>query len=58
MKRPAHKTLLLRSLAALLLLPVLAVLGSIDALLTSVIADNITKDRHDSRRELIGQGLS
>ena len=35
----------------------LALLGSIDSLLTSVIADNITKDRHDSRRELIGQGI-
>lgn len=35
----------------------LALLGSIDSLLTSVIADNITKDRHDSQRELIGQGI-
>lgn len=35
----------------------LALLGSIDSLLTAVIADNITKDRHDSRRELIGQGI-
>jgi SulP family sulfate permease len=35
----------------------LAILGSIDSLLTSVIADNITKDRHDSKRELIGQGI-
>lgn len=35
----------------------LAVLGAIDSLLTSVIADNITKDRHDSKRELIGQGI-
>ncbi len=35
----------------------LALLGSIDSLLTSVIADNITKDRHDSRQELIGQGI-
>ncbi len=35
----------------------LALLGSIDSLLTSVIADNITKDQHDSRRELIGQGI-
>lgn len=35
----------------------LALLGSIDSLLTSVIADNITKDRHNSRRELIGQGI-
>ncbi|MEN1680725.1 MAG: SulP family inorganic anion transporter [Planctomycetota bacterium] len=35
----------------------LALLGSIDSLLTSVIADNLTKDQHDSRRELIGQGI-
>ena len=26
-------------------------------LLTAVIADNVTKDRHDSNRELIGQGI-
>ncbi|MEO0789084.1 MAG: SulP family inorganic anion transporter, partial [Bacteroidota bacterium] len=36
---------------------VLAVLGSIDSLLTSVIADNMTKTKHDSNRELIGQGI-
>jgi sulfate permease, SulP family len=36
---------------------VLAVLGSIDSLLTSVIADNMTKTRHNSNRELIGQGI-
>jgi SulP family sulfate permease len=36
---------------------VLAVLGSIDSLLTSVIADNITKTKHNSNRELIGQGI-
>ncbi len=36
---------------------VLAVLGSIDSLLTSVITDNITKTKHDSNRELIGQGI-
>lgn len=35
----------------------LALLGAIDSLLTSVIADNITKTQHDSRRELIGQGV-
>lgn len=35
----------------------LALLGSIDSLLTSVIADNLTKDQHDSKRELIGQGI-
>ncbi|MEM7272237.1 MAG: SulP family inorganic anion transporter [Actinomycetota bacterium] len=36
---------------------ILAVLGSIDSLLTSVIADNITRTKHDSNRELLGQGL-
>jgi SulP family sulfate permease len=36
---------------------VLAVLGSIDSLLTSVIADNITKTKHNSNRELVGQGI-
>lgn len=36
---------------------VLAVLGSIDSLLTSVVADNMTKTRHNSNRELIGQGI-
>jgi SulP family sulfate permease len=36
---------------------ILAMLGSIDSLLTSVIADNITKTKHDSNRELIGQGV-
>ena len=36
---------------------VLGVLGSIDSLLTSVIADNITKTKHNSNRELIGQGI-
>lgn len=35
----------------------LGVLGSIDSLLTSVVADVVTGDHHDSRRELIGQGL-
>jgi sulfate permease, SulP family len=35
----------------------LAALGAIDSLLTSVIADNITKTKHNSNRELIGQGL-
>jgi SulP family sulfate permease len=36
---------------------ILAVLGSIDSLLTSVIADNMTKTKHNSNRELIGQGI-
>ncbi len=35
----------------------LALLGSIDSLLTSVIADNVTKTKHDSDQELIGQGI-
>lgn len=35
----------------------LAVLGVIDSLLTSVVADSMTKTRHDSNRELIGQGI-
>lgn len=36
---------------------VLALLGSIDSLLTSLIADNITRTQHLSDRELIGQGI-
>ncbi|MEC4890791.1 MAG: SulP family inorganic anion transporter [Nitrospira sp.] len=36
---------------------VLAVLGSIDSLLTSLVCDNMTRTRHDSNRELIGQGI-
>lgn len=36
---------------------VLALLGTIDSLLTSLIADSISRTRHDSNRELIGQGL-
>ncbi|RLD66862.1 MAG: sodium-independent anion transporter [Bacteroidetes bacterium] len=35
----------------------LAALGAIDSLLTSVVADNMTKEKHDSNRELIGQGI-
>jgi SulP family sulfate permease len=35
----------------------LAALGSIDSLLTSVIADNVTKTKHRSNKELIGQGI-
>lgn len=35
----------------------LAALGSIDSLLTSVVADNMTKTRHNSNKELIGQGI-
>lgn len=35
----------------------LALLGTIDTLLTSLVADSITKTRHNSNRELIGQGI-
>ena len=35
----------------------LALLGSIDSLLTSVVADNLTKTQHKPNRELIGQGI-
>lgn len=35
----------------------LAFLGAIDSLLTSVVADNLTKTRHHSNQELIGQGI-
>lgn len=36
---------------------VLGVLGCIDTLLTAMIADSLTRDYHDSDRELMGQGL-
>ena len=35
----------------------LAALGSIDSLLTSLVADNVTRTYHESDRELIGQGI-
>ncbi len=35
----------------------LSMLGSIDSLLTSLVADVVTKTRHNSLRELIGQGI-
>ena len=35
----------------------LAIVGSIDSLLTSLVADAVTKTRHDSERELMGQGI-
>lgn len=36
---------------------VIALLGSIDSLLTSLVADSLTRTRHNPNRELIGQGL-
>ncbi len=43
----------------LLIIPALtlAALGTIDSLLTSIVADNMTKTQHNSNKELIGQGL-
>jgi len=36
---------------------ILAALGSIDSLLTSLVADNTTRTFHDSDKELVGQGI-
>ncbi|GAB4119006.1 MAG: SulP family inorganic anion transporter [Wenzhouxiangellaceae bacterium] len=36
---------------------VLALLGSIDSLLTSLVADSLTRTQHRPNRELLGQGL-
>ena len=35
----------------------LSILGAIDSLLTSVVADNMTKTKHKPNKELIGQGI-
>ena len=35
----------------------LALLGAIDSLLTSVVADNLTKTQHNPNKELVGQGI-
>ena len=35
----------------------IAVLGSIDSLLTSLVADSMTRTKHESNKELIGQGI-
>ncbi len=36
---------------------ILALLGSVDSLLTSLVADSLTGTRHDASRELVGQGI-
>ena len=36
---------------------ILALLGSVDSLLTSLVADSLTGNRHNPNRELIGQGI-
>lgn len=35
----------------------LSLLGAIDSLLTSIVADNMTKTKHNSNKELVGQGV-
>lgn len=35
----------------------IAILGSIDSLLTSVVMDNLTGTKHKSNKELVGQGI-
>ncbi|HSG91733.1 MAG TPA: SulP family inorganic anion transporter [Pseudomonadales bacterium] len=52
---PELGSLDLRTLVTSALL--LATLGSIDTLLTSLVADNITRTQHVTDRELIGQGI-
>ncbi len=47
---PQLRTMLVNSM-------ILGMLGCIDALLTSVIADSLTRTEHDSDKELIGQGI-
>lgn len=42
---------------ALVLGTTLGVLGAIDSLLTSLVADSVTRTRHQSNRELVGQGV-
>ena len=37
---------------------ILALLGSVDSLLTSLVADSLTGTRHNPNRELIGQGIA
>ena len=36
---------------------IIALLGSIDSLLTSLVADSITRTRHNPNKELVGQGI-
>lgn len=36
---------------------ILSLLGSIDTLLTSLVADSVTRTHHDSDKELVGQGI-
>ena len=46
--------ILLRSVEPAL---IIALLGSIDSLLTSLVADSMTRTQHNPNRELVGQGI-
>lgn len=37
---------------------VIAMLGGIESLLSAVVADGMTNSKHNSNRELIGQGIA
>jgi len=52
---PAVSPVFLASLAPTAL--TLAVLGAVDSLLTSLVADSMTSSFHNSDRELVGQGI-
>lgn len=60
---PSFQTAVFQHFDILTLLPyvatalTLSLLGAIDSLLTSVVADNLTKTRHAPNQELIGQGI-
>ena len=55
---PQMPTLSLEALPAMLRdALILGVLGAIDSLLTSLVADSVTRTQHKSDRELIGQGI-
>ena len=49
-----HWGILLRAIEPAL---VIALVGSIDTLLTSLVADSMTRSRHNPDRELLGQGI-
>lgn len=51
---PPSADFLLRAIEPAL---ILALLGSVDSLLTSLIADSLTGTRHNADKELVGQGL-
>ena len=54
-KWPTYDTTLLRDMMYSAIL--LAGLGSIDSLLTSMVADTMAEKHHDTDRELVGQGI-